>query len=243
MLIKINGWTFAQACKEVDSVLGTVIALPKQKGRTDAEKIAAIKKIISECVQVQRGDPVWMYLRRRTGIEIVPTDIKFHRSLYHSEGGAWPAMVAIMRDAAGKGVSVHRTYLTKEGEKANVKTVKKFCEGLPLNGASIRLSKIQKHIGIAEGIETAIGAGKMLGMPVWAATNATLMAQWEPPNGVEYVSIFGDNDASFTGQAASYALAKRLVSKGINVADVIFPKIVGRDWADESIEIVPEVVR
>jgi putative DNA primase/helicase len=241
MLIKINGWTFAQACKEVDSVLGTVIALPKQKGRTEAEKIAAIKKILSECVTVQRGDPVWTYLYRRTGIESVPSDIKFHRSLYHSAGGAWPAMVAIMRDENGKGVSVHRTYLNASGEKAPVKPAKKFCEGLPLNGASVRLSRVQKHIGIAEGIETALSAGRMFSIPTWAATNATLLDQWRAPVGIEKVSIFADCDSSYTGQWAAFSLAKRLRLKGIEV-DVHIPDAIDTDWADQGVARVSQAV-
>ncbi len=237
ILIKMNGWTFPQACKEVDAVLGTVIALPARERRTEAQKIAAIKKILSECVKVQRGDPVWTYLCRRTGIEAIPTDIKFHRSLYHSAGGAWPTMVAIMRDVHGRGVSVHRTYLSESGEKADVKPSKKFCEGLPLNGSSVRLSRVQKHIGIAEGIETALAAGHMHSMPVWAATNAVLLDQWQPPTGIEIVSIFGDNDLSFTGHAAAYSLAKRLTSKGFEV-HVRIPERVGTDWADKCIETI-----
>jgi putative DNA primase/helicase len=239
LLIKMNGWTFAQACKEVDAVLGTVIALPARERRSEADKIAAIKKILSECVAVQRGDPVWTYLNRRTGIESIPVDIKYHRSMYHSAGGAWPAMVAIMRDQNGKGVSVHRTYLNASGEKANVKPAKKFMEGLPLNGSSVRLSRIQKHIGIAEGIETALAAGSLHSLPVWAATNAVLMEQWQPPAGIDEVSIFGDNDLSYTGHHASYSLAKRLTSKGIEV-HVCIPETVGTDWADESIKAVSE---
>ncbi len=233
MLIKMNGWTFSQACKEVDAVLGTVIALPAHERRTEAQKIAAIKKILSECVVVRRGDPVWAYLNRRTGIENVPSDIKFHRSLYHSAGGAHPAMVAIMRDVNGKGVSIHRTYIKESGDKADVKPAKKFCEGLPLNGASVRLSRAQKHIGIAEGIETAFAAGWIHSLPVWAATNSVLLDQWQPPSGIEEVSIFGDCDQSYTGQAASYSLAKRLASKGIK-ANVIIPEQFDTDWADES---------
>lgn len=234
LLIRLHNWTFAQAAKNIDAIIGNVIALPSKEKRTMEQKIASIRKTLKECRKVERGDPVWNYLNRRTGIESVPPDIKFHPALYHSQGGEYPAIVAIMRDMNGKGVSVHRTYLTADGQKADVRPAKKFMEGLPLNGAAVRLSKVEKRIGIAEGLETAFAAGHIFSMPVWSATNATLLEQFMPPAGVEQVVIYGDNDVSWTGHAAAYNLAKKLTLKGIEVA-VEIPKITGNDWADESI--------
>ena len=52
-------------------------------------------------------------------------------------------------------------------------------------------------------------------MPVWAALNAATMQTWTPPADVTTVFVFGDNDASATGQAAAYTLAQRLKAKGI----------------------------
>jgi len=244
LLIRVFDWTFAQAAKNVDSVIGNITALPAQKGRTESEKIAAIKKLLSECRVVQRGDPVWTYLNRRAGIEVVPTDIKYHPALYHSAGGAYPGMVAVMRGPDGKGVSLHRTYLTADGCKADVNPSKKFVEGLKLNGGAVRLSRVQSHVGIAEGIENALAAGSMFSMSVWAATNATLLEQWIPPNGIERVSIFADNDSSWTGQAAAYNLAKRLWLKNY-VVNVILPAEKDKDFADEyqSFQGVPSGLR
>lgn len=238
MLMKIYGWSFKEACIEVDSVISSVVATEAKAEKTKEEKVLAIKKILSHCVPVKKGDPVWLYLNRRTGIIDVPSDIRLHKNHYHSSGTYHPTMVSIMRGVDGRGVSLHRTYLTKEGEKANVEPVKKFCEGLPINGSSIRLSIVQEHIGIAEGIETALSAGWVFDLPVWAATNATLLAQWNPPDGIKHVTVFGDNDSSFTGQAAAYTLAKRLVTKGITV-DLKFPREVDHDWCDEGIESLP----
>jgi len=45
------------------------------------------------------------------------------------------------------------------------------------------------------------------------------------------VAIFGDCDESFTGQAAAYALARRLVADGVSVV-VRIPDTMGQDWAD-----------
>lgn len=230
-LIKFYGWTFKEAASNVDHVLGTVKESCRMDERTEADKVAAIKRILRECKTVVRGDPVWTYLNRRTGIEIIPNDIKFHPGLYHSEGGIHPVMISILRGADGTGVTLHRTYLAQDGCKANVGIVKKMMPGKALRGAAVRLSRVAECIGVGEGIETSIAAGMRFGMPVWAATNSTLLEQFIPPEGVKYVYIMGDNDSSFTGQAAAYNLAKRLVRDGFSV-EMKLPDAVDTDWCD-----------
>ena len=98
----------------------------------------------------------------------------------------------------------------------------------------MRLGGAKATLGIAEGIETALAASQRFGVPVWSATNAVLLEAWVPPQGVERVLIAGDNDASFTGQAAAFGLARRLVQKGLAV-EIRIPDQVGKDWADASL--------
>ena len=104
-----------------------------------------------------------------------------------------------------------------------------------LNGFAVRLGGVQERLGIAEGIETAICAGKLFGVPCWAALSANGMKTWEPPPEVRCVLICGDNDASYTGQEAAYALAHRLTRQGISV-EVHLPQLVGTDFADVQME-------
>lgn len=225
------GGSFKEAAASVDRVMGKVQESRRMDERTDADKVAAIKRVLRECRPVMRGDPVWTYLNRRTGIEIIPNDIKYHPGLFHSDGGTHPVMVSILRGPDGTGVTLHRTYLTMAGEKASVTPAKKFMAGLRLNGGAVRLSRVTETIGIAEGIETALAASMRFGIPVWAATNATLLEQFMPPAGVKTVWIMGDNDRSYTGQAAAYVLAKRLVRDGFAV-EIRMPEAVDTDWAD-----------
>lgn len=233
LLMKVHGWAFREAAKNVDGVIGNIgIQIAKQE-RSEAHKIATITRAIKESRKVTAGDPVWQYLHRRTGIDLIPSDVRYHPGMRHSSGGTHPVMLSVMRDQFGAGVSAHRTYLTDDGQKAAVDPVKKFMQGKALNGSAVRLGPMSPDLGIAEGIETALAASQKFGMTVWAATNAVLLQSWIPPEHVNTVTIFGDNDSdgSFAGEAAAYTLAKRLIVAGLKVS-VKIPEGAGHDWAD-----------
>jgi len=234
LLQELQGWSFSETAKQVDRVVGTVQAGPLVQARSEQSKIDSLRAVWKASRVVVAGDPVWLYLHRRVGSTQVSPDIRFHPNLRYSEGVSYPAMVSMLRYPDGTGASIHRTYLTTEGQKAPVSSVKKFMQGKPLQTAAVRLGEAGATLGIAEGIETALAASKRFCVPVWAATNATLLEAWVPPGGVERVLIAGDNDASYTGQLAAYGLARRLVQKGF-VVEVHLPVVAGRDWADERI--------
>jgi putative DNA primase/helicase len=87
-------------------------------------------------------------------------------------------------------------------------------------------------MGVAEGIENALSASILNdGMAVWSAVNGGLLSKWSPPESVQTVHIFADNDASFTGQAKAYALANRLVVQFKIKTMVHLPDEEG-DWND-----------
>ncbi len=81
-------------------------------------------------------------------------------------------------------------------------------------GAAVRLMPHQEVLGIAEGIETALSASILFNVPIWAALTAGLLQEWTPPASVTTVFVFGDNDASSTGQAAAYSLGAAAQGKG-----------------------------
>jgi putative DNA primase/helicase len=238
LLQGVLGWSFSEAAKRVDQIVGTVQAGPIAPERTDASKIRALTQVWEASRPVTRGDPVWQYLNRRLGLEIVPADLRLHPALPYTneEGntlGRFPAMVARIRYPDGAGASIHRTYLTDDGHKAAVPEPKKIMSGKPLKTGAVRLGAAGMTLGIAEGIETALAASQRFGVPVWAATNAVLLESWVPPEGVSRVLVAGDNDASFTGQAAAFSLARRLVRDGLAV-EIHLPDQMGKDWADEG---------
>jgi len=233
LLQKLHGWTLPQAMNEVSKVVGTVKSEPP-KPEDPKRKAEYMRLVWKGSMPVIQGDPVWLYLSHRCGN---PTgfleDIRYHPALKHSvEGNEHPAMVARMRSVDGKrGIGLHRTYLTKFGKKAAVDPVRMSFGEV----GTIRLGGAGSRLGIAEGIETAICASKRFGLPVWSATCAHGLESWEPPEGVCEVVIFGDNDASFTGQAAACSLAQRLHRQGLQV-QVQIPPAIGQDWADVFLE-------
>lgn len=233
LLQEVKGWSFRETAREVDRIVGTVQAGAIVQERTEESKVDALRAIWKASRAVTSGDPVALYLARRVGISSVPADLRYHPNLMHSGGGTYPAMLAMMRYPDGTGASIHRTYLTTDGHKAEIEGVKKFMQGKPLKTTAVRLGALAPRLGIAEGVETALAAAKRFGLPVWAATNAVLLECWVPPAGVEVVLIAGDNDAGYTGQAAAHALAKRLVRDGYSV-EVRIPEYRNSDWCNEA---------
>lgn len=234
LLEMVKGWTFKEAAYHVEQIAGTFAVHVAKAESDEAQKMAAVKRIWGETEPVCKGDPVWLYLNRRVGIEIIPACLRFHPALPYfnnDQTDYYPALVAAVTDAENLGVGIHRIYLTEQGEKAPVDKNKKLMTGKPLAGASVKLSRASGCIGIAEGIETALSASRQFSVPVWSAISSGLMEQWLPPAGTEKVFVFGDNDISYTGQASAFSLAKKLKLKGIAV-DVCIPNEAGTDWAD-----------
>jgi putative DNA primase/helicase len=231
LIQKINGWSFVQAAREVERVLGVSKQDGPRQEFTDDQKRAALKRAWTESKPVTQGDPVWAYLNRRTGIETVSSALRFHPNLRYDAARAFPAMLATVTMPDGKASTMHRTWLDGKGGKAPVDEPKKVMAGTIKTGA-IRLTEVYECLGIAEGIETALRASVRFDVPTWAAISAGGMRDWEVPAGVKHVIVFGDNDANYTGQSAAFALANRLALSGLTT-EIFIPEKVGTDWADE----------
>lgn len=231
LLRKLNGWSFAEAAREVERVLGVSKQDAQRQEFTDEQKQQALRRVYSQSRAVVHGDLVWTYLNGRTGIVDVPNTIRMHPSLRYDAGHSFPAMLALVTMPDGKPSTMHRTWLDGNGGKAPVDEPKKVMAGTIKTGA-IRLAPMAECLGLAEGIETALRASVLFSMPVWAAISAGGMRDWEAPEGLRHLIVFGDNDENFTGQMAAYSLANRLSLKGIKT-EVRIPAKTGTDWCDE----------
>lgn len=203
----------------------------RQQGAANAQRNAALW---AKTVPVSEADPVSLYLRRRGLAGPVPECLRLHPRLTYWDGGdrgAWPAMVAPLVAPDGRVLALHRTYLTADGCKAPVPTVKKLTGAVgPLAGACIPLHDAQQDvIGIAEGIETAQAAHLASGLPTVAAYCAGNLAAYTWPPGVRRIVVFADADPA--GAAAAQSLKARAVRAGLSVA-VMTPSTPGADWCD-----------
>ncbi|WP_245523900.1 toprim domain-containing protein [Mesorhizobium sp. M2D.F.Ca.ET.223.01.1.1] len=235
-VMKLRGLDFKEAAAAIEGVIGSAPIGKKKKEMTPAEREAALSRLWDSAGRITRGDPVDRYLRGRgVGLDFYPHTLRFAPSIsYQDDTGRrerHPAMLAALIDVDGNAVNIHRTYLTDDGRKAEVDEVRKMMPGGFPAGASIRLAPHGSVLGIAEGIETALAATALFGVPCWSAVNSTGLEKWLAPAGITEVVVYGDNDPKFGGQAAAFALAHRLACAGL-ITSVQIPPMVGEDWND-----------
>jgi putative DNA primase/helicase len=182
---------------------------------------------------VEANDPSGRYLRRRVGLTSFPSCLRTAFNVrYQSDCPSFhPAMIAMVTGPDGASPILHRTYLTVDGHKAPVTQPRRLMPGTFAKGAAIRLGPAGEALGIAEGIETALSASALFGVSCWAAVSAGMLAAWQPPSEAKRIIVFGDNDESYDGQAAAYALARRLRCDRCTV-EVHVPADPGADWND-----------
>lgn len=233
LLMSLKGWDFKTAKREVEGIIGSCAPDSRPRDRSEADKRAAMNKLWRSSKPISPCDPVGTYLTRRCGVREYPSSLRFVASLrYTGTEQRYPSMLAKLTAPDGSPSNIHRTYLTVGGDKAPVEAPRRMMPGSIAKGAAIRLTPVDQTLGIAEGIETAISAHRLFGIPTWSAINSELLKGWQPPASVGKVIIFGDNDENYAGQAAAYALAKRLASEGVP-AEIRIPPTIGHDWNDE----------
>jgi len=234
-----TGMGFSDVAAKIDTICNNTEIKPA-KPAPKKDPRPALRRIGEKLQRLNGKDPVSLYLKRRGLTGINGYGLRYHPALpYFSEGrivGRYPAMVAKIENAQGDIESFHLTYLTEEGEKAPVPAVKKVMSPInTISGGAIRLAATAEHIAITEGIENALAVMEGEGLPCWACVSAGGLESFEPPEGVKRVMIFGDNDESYTGQHAAYALAKRLVKEGFEV-DCEIMTVRGFDYLDGLIK-------
>jgi putative DNA primase/helicase len=228
-------------------------ARQREAVKREREKVARdLQRAWNEARPISPDDPVGRYLAvtRRLPLSGLAGALRFHPGLRYYEEvenpdgttryvkrGIHPVMLGKASEPGGKPVGLHRSYLTAEGKKAPYEKVKKLMKSLGMHGAAIRLYEPKgATLGVAEGIESAIAAHALTGLPVWATISSTIMESFEPPSGITTVVIFADNDAPDSrgkraGQHAAQVLKERLEARGIKVK-VILPVAVGTDFHD-----------
>lgn len=241
LVMDLMGLEFPEACRWIEGQTGRVHKVTEPKQQKTAEELKAdLRRVWGGGKQLVEGDPVWLYLARRCGIKSAPAGVRYHPALdYWGDDGqrsTHPAMLASVMDAAGRCLSIHRTYLTADGQKAAVSTPRKLMPPSDrLHNVAIRLAAPSDGwMAIAEGVETALAFSTLWQAPCWSAVSAGLLETFSPPDGISLLVIAGDNDTSYTGQASAYKLAKRLTQERPEVEiRVQIATMPGADFADE----------
>lgn len=240
---------FVAAVKRIEEHLGVEPASsPRSPAEPTPERMKKLaRKIWEEAHPIVAGDEVHRYLRRRgLQLAVYPAALRCHPCLGYyvkDAGGAkskkvaeYPALLACVQGTDGQAITLHRTYLA-DGRKAEVRDAKKLLSA-GINGAAVRLFQAGEELAIAEGIETALSVHLASGIPAWSALSAGNLERLWIPATVRRVRIYADNDADadFDGQAAAYALARRLKKEtktaGERDVQVHVPSQAGDDWAD-----------
>lgn len=241
LVMQFLGLPFKDAVQRIDAHIGEAVSYtPKGlPAANDDTKRREIQALWERSQAITADDHAGRYLRDRCGLNAFPSTLRYVPDERYVEAkqrpSFHPAMLAKVDPsdeaaAAGERAAIHRTYLSPMGGKADVAAPRKMLGTMP-TGAAVRLAPVGEVLGIAEGIETALSASALFNVPCWAALTAGLLETWWPPAGVSTVFVFGDNDASFTGQAAAYKLAQRLTARKIEAVVEIAP-VVGQDWND-----------
>ena len=176
---------------------------------------------------IESGDPVHRYLTGRgIVLDTWPEELRCHPRLDYWEivdgksikTGIFPCMLAAVRNLQGSPVALHRTYLTEDGHKAAVTAPKKLFKVRDLAGSAVRLfPPMDGSVGVAEGIEDALSAWVLWGLPTWATLGTSGLRSFEPPDDVREILILADRDENEAGQTAALELGDRLEEKGVAV--------------------------
>jgi len=169
------------------------------------------------------------YLRNR-GIDIIPPGLRFCSRTPLGRGASAtfrPALLAAVTDDSGL-LAVQRTFLDEHARRARDLDNPRRMLARPKAGA-VRLAAATDELGIAEGIETAISALILLGIPIWAALGNERFPHLAIPRSVRRLVLLPDNDPA--GHLALSRAHEALAGDG-RLIETIWPWRSLNDWND-----------
>ena len=198
---------------------------------TSTRKPSAVALRIWRDAQPLRASPAKAYLESR-GILAASPALRFHpRTPLGPKGRArfLPAMIAAVSLDEGP-IAIHRTFLSTEASgKAAFEKPKRALGAL--GEAAVRLfAPVSGKLGLAEGVESAMSAYALTGIPVWATLGNERFGLVSVPESVTELHLFVDHDAG--GElAASRGLAA--YARDGRTIHVRKPSSRDTDWNDE----------
>ncbi|MHA6333938.1 DUF7146 domain-containing protein [Qipengyuania sp. CAU 1752] len=179
------------------------------------------------------ASPAKAYLESR-GILAASSALRFHpQTPLGPKGQArfLPAMIAAVSLDEGP-IAIHRTFLSTEAStKATFDKPKRALGSL--GEAAVRLfAPVSGKLGLAEGIESALSAYALTGIPVWATLGNERFGLVSIPESVTELHLFVDHDAG--GELAASRGLGAYAQEGRTI-QVRKPHPSDTDWNDELI--------
>lgn len=175
------------------------------------------------------GTLAQIYLRNRA-IDVFPSALRFCARTPLGKGKLAvfrPAFIAAVTDDSGL-LAVQRTFLDKDARRARDLDNPRLMLGRPKTGA-VRLAPATEELGLAEGVETAISAMILLGIPVWAALGNERFPHVTIPKSVNRLILLPDNDHA--GHLAVPLTQQALAAEGRQIRP-LWPWHGLNDWND-----------
>lgn len=195
---------------------------------TERPRVAARAMAIWRNARSIAGTPAERYLAGR-GLSLSSPELRYHPRTPHGPYPLtkyWPALIAAVRDDQGV-VGVHRTFVDVRHGMLAALAAPKLGLG-PFGGGAVRLGGVARRIGLAEGIETALSAMALFGIPCWAALGTERFRLVQLSAETEELVLFLDNDA---GGWRAEGLARGAFGH-LRSVEARYPRGHGLDWND-----------
>jgi putative DNA primase/helicase len=214
-----------EADRLLEPVAGAAQEIPFR--RRDGTGNAAALRLWGEARAIA-GTPASAYLSSR-GLGVAPAELRYHPRTPHGPRPLTilrPALIAAVRDESGL-VAVHRTFLDPEG--CGLAPLAHPRCGLGRFGAgAVRFGGSASRLGLAEGIETALSAAALFGVPCWATLGTERFRRVALPAEVRELILFLDHDG---GGRRAERVAREAFAHVPHIKCHV-PERPGDDWND-----------
>lgn len=195
--------------------------------RDGATRNAAALRLWSKARSIE-ATPAAAYLASR-GVAATSAELRYHPRTPHGPSPLTqyrPALIAAVRDETGL-VAVHRTFIDPRG-RGLASLADPRCGLGRFGKGAVRLGGTAPRLGLAEGIETALSASVLFGVPCWATLGTERFRLVALPAEVRELLLFLDHDA---GGRRAERLAREAFTQ-VERIHVHVPDLPGEDWND-----------
>lgn len=248
-VMRSRGLNFPEAVRELCGLpQQTAARAPDRRAiaAQAAETSETVQTIVAECSTVRQQTAAFMYLHSR-GLE--PSRDRMdrllaHPGLYcHEISRPLPALVAPISGLDGVITAIQRIWVLPRlvaGEAPDSRAplrARKKTLGQMGNGA-VWLDPLRGPLlGLAEGVESALAAGALYGIPVAASCGVSRLASIAIPEGITDVVIFGDNGEN--GRRLANLAAEQIADRARVRCEAQFPPDEFSDFADQLLTVRP----